>query len=356
LYLVRNDSECSTQLHLGYKLWCPKKRGTQCKFLLQQALIAGIGSEQLTYTHGLLVTVAKVCARLLQDPRGFSDLSLEVAGFVDITAITAQSVLVSLVEAENAAGEAGDDSRGRDAVTAMLPWLSLQGRLFQCMATLLQLLQAKLKRDAQAGRLKSAIARAQTLSTAVDGSNAFMDACAALLPSTHAQSTNRLTAVLTAVGVGNIGGVAHRAQIAGQGVKVLLDSDTASIADRTAAQRNRNRNSSSSSSSSRASATADVVPVRSVVSSCEEADVRGYIAALHEVDAALGRVPNNLSCNNPGCTSLKLSEMRLVDGHTKSKCAGCLLVYYCSVQCQAAHWQSHKPVCKAVQARQRRTV
>ena len=33
----------------------------------------------------------------------------------------------------------------------------------------------------------------------------------------------------------------------------------------------------------------------------------------------------------------------------RSKCTGCLRVYYCSVTCQTNHWKEHKPKCRAPQ-------
>jgi ankyrin repeat protein len=34
------------------------------------------------------------------------------------------------------------------------------------------------------------------------------------------------------------------------------------------------------------------------------------------------------------------------DGAGKKKCAGCLKVYYCTRECQLAHWQAHKAECR----------
>jgi hypothetical protein len=41
-------------------------------------------------------------------------------------------------------------------------------------------------------------------------------------------------------------------------------------------------------------------------------------------------------CDQPGCA-----------GAGTHKCSGCGLVYYCSKECQKAHWKAHKSVCKA---------
>jgi ankyrin repeat protein len=40
-------------------------------------------------------------------------------------------------------------------------------------------------------------------------------------------------------------------------------------------------------------------------------------------------------CALPGC-----------DGAGKKKCAGCLKVFYCTRECQLAHWSAHKAVCR----------
>jgi hypothetical protein len=344
------------------------------RFMLQQALAAGVGSRQLTHVHSLLVTVVKVCARWIQEqPNCFSGLDASVKRYTSITASATQSVLLFLSQTARTAVEAGDDSRAADAVAAMLPWLSLIGRSLQCQAPLLQSLQAKLKSDALAGRLQSAAAHAQTYGNIALWSSLMLAACSKLLPRTEfgceaeashsicrdvqcsAQSVEELVGeVCKAAGVevGDIEGLltkaCHVGLAAGKAVKQVLHHPHLAGNTSSAAQRSRNH----SSSSSRAPAPAKVVSAADVVSFCEEAVVGEYVAALQAVGAALGSVPNNLCCNNPGCTSLRKAEMPLVVGYRKCKCAGCRLVYYCGRQCQAAHWQIHKPVCRAVQARQ----
>ena len=58
----------------------------------------------------------------------------------------------------------------------------------------------------------------------------------------------------------------------------------------------------------------------------------------------LKEVHTPLGCSNPKCTNLSgTSEEALASG---SRCKGCKEVYYCSRECQTAHWGVHKGVCK----------
>jgi hypothetical protein len=54
---------------------------------------------------------------------------------------------------------------------------------------------------------------------------------------------------------------------------------------------------------------------------------------LAEVTAADLR--RRTHCAKPGC-----------DGAGKKTCADCLKVYYCTRQCQLAHWPAHKAECR----------
>lgn len=44
-------------------------------------------------------------------------------------------------------------------------------------------------------------------------------------------------------------------------------------------------------------------------------------------------------CSNPNCRN-----------YGTEKCGGCMASYYCSTTCQRAHWKTHRPMCKHIQA------
>lgn len=48
----------------------------------------------------------------------------------------------------------------------------------------------------------------------------------------------------------------------------------------------------------------------------------------------------SVECSNPGCNA------RRGGGVTMRACSACLVSYYCSVECSAAHWPVHKQQCK----------
>lgn len=58
------------------------------------------------------------------------------------------------------------------------------------------------------------------------------------------------------------------------------------------------------------------------------------------------QLPTPLFCNNPGCGNfVKDSELQLARGKG-CVCSACLTAHYCGRECQSAHWQQHKQVCK----------
>lgn len=70
-----------------------------------------------------------------------------------------------------------------------------------------------------------------------------------------------------------------------------------------------------------------------------------YATAHHPAPAPLG-IPNmgHRQCDNCGYAESTLS------GRALSICAGCKFVAYCSKECQRAHWNSHKGVCRLTAA------
>jgi hypothetical protein len=81
--------------------------------------------------------------------------------------------------------------------------------------------------------------------------------------------------------------------------------------------------------------------------------VRTFLQQLQAAGLALSTLPTAVACNNPRCSSLAgVSEMQSVSGKA-CRCSGCHLATYCQHSCQKQHWGLHKPVCKAVQQRQR---
>ena len=74
----------------------------------------------------------------------------------------------------------------------------------------------------------------------------------------------------------------------------------------------------------------------------EERQVRLIADILQLCQVLLREVQTPLGCSNLGCTNMEgLSEAALA----RHKCKRCSLVYYCSRECQAAHWPDHKGLC-----------
>jgi hypothetical protein len=57
----------------------------------------------------------------------------------------------------------------------------------------------------------------------------------------------------------------------------------------------------------------------------------------------LQEVPLPVGCSNPACLDLSGdAEVKV----SKKACTACKAVCYCSSECQAAHWEAHKGLCK----------
>jgi ankyrin repeat protein len=71
----------------------------------------------------------------------------------------------------------------------------------------------------------------------------------------------------------------------------------------------------------------------------DSADAHGTAADISKEYAAPSKQTQYLEarthCAMPGC-----------DGIGAKKCAGCLKVYYCTRECQLAHWPAHKAECR----------
>jgi hypothetical protein len=75
-----------------------------------------------------------------------------------------------------------------------------------------------------------------------------------------------------------------------------------------------------------------------------------FAVRLHALGLLLSSLPLSWGCNYYLCLNMQgPAEACIVQGKAH-KCSGCGMAYYCSKQCQAQHWQEHKPVCKAVAA------
>ena len=74
-------------------------------------------------------------------------------------------------------------------------------------------------------------------------------------------------------------------------------------------------------------------------------------------DLMLAEVPCTMGCSNPLCTNLSgVSEMEVKAGSRKTvlkACTACNVVWYCSRECQVAHWKVHQPLCKRLQQQQK---
>ena len=67
---------------------------------------------------------------------------------------------------------------------------------------------------------------------------------------------------------------------------------------------------------------------------------------LQLCEVMLLEVPFTIGCSNPGCVNVN-GETEV--GTANKACTGCKVVYYCSRECQVAHWKVHKALCKQLQ-------
>ena len=57
----------------------------------------------------------------------------------------------------------------------------------------------------------------------------------------------------------------------------------------------------------------------------------------------MAEVPCTIGCSNPACVDLRgASEVKV----SCKACTSCKVLYYCSRECQVAHWKVHKGICK----------
>ena len=81
----------------------------------------------------------------------------------------------------------------------------------------------------------------------------------------------------------------------------------------------------------------------------EEGKVEHLWDMLKLADLLLTEVPNPLGCSYPWCVNMNGdSEVGLCN----KACTGCNMVYYCSRQCQVAHWGAHRDLCKKFKKQQ----
>ena len=70
---------------------------------------------------------------------------------------------------------------------------------------------------------------------------------------------------------------------------------------------------------------------------------------VHLPEVLLAEVHTPLGCSNPRCVNLAgPSEIQLA----RKSCNACKVVYYCSRECQTAHWGTHKHQCKKLRQQQ----
>ena len=70
---------------------------------------------------------------------------------------------------------------------------------------------------------------------------------------------------------------------------------------------------------------------------------------VHLAEVLLAEVHTPLGCSNPRCVNLaEPSEVQLA----RKSCNACNVVYYCSRECQTAHWGAHKHQCKKLKQQQ----
>jgi len=71
---------------------------------------------------------------------------------------------------------------------------------------------------------------------------------------------------------------------------------------------------------------------------------------LKLADLLLTEVSNSVGCSYPWCVNMG-GESEV--GLSNKACTGCNMVYYCSSQCQVAHWGTHKDLGKEFKKQQK---
>jgi hypothetical protein len=302
--------------------------------LLEAAVAAGPGSAQQQQLLGLLTTGLKLQRVVLQAGGSCLDPSdFENSFFYRQVSSSALRVLQAWGNTFKGSAPAAAAGTAAADVDSMLPWLALLGRC--CLANAEAITVAGGEDEAAVDRL---IGKS---SQRLPGVTSAVDAIASMLlpltPTTH----------------GHVFGGGHAAarvllpRLASLGVDVAALRQHAADA----------RDAAATAHSMMVSAGSNVMvrglslgqrPLRRLLKVLQPGSK--LPAALEALGAALGAAPCRASCNAPRCASLASStEQQLVKG-TGKVCSACHTVRYCCKPCQRAHWRSHKPVCRALQA------
>ena len=71
--------------------------------------------------------------------------------------------------------------------------------------------------------------------------------------------------------------------------------------------------------------------------------------AMKLAEVLLAEVHTPLGCSNPWCVNLAGESETLI---ASKSCSRCKVAWYCSRDCQTAHWEAHKRLCKQLRKQQ----